>query len=167
MGVVNVWRRQRLPLIALAVTAIAAVGVHVWLDVLPASSRGQQTITVVDAESPAEVAGYTIALDSARWSEFEAPDGSRTLSIRLDSRAGADATTCGTFSLTEVDGGRVWENARSALDVPSDAGERGCQAESATAEILAVFLLPDSADGPFWLDIPGDGSEVARFPVEP
>lgn len=161
----NGWRRQRVPLIALAATALTVVGVHVWLDVIPASTRGAQTITVADPE--ADIAGQTITLDSVLWSEFDAPEGSRTLSIRLDARAGAEATTCGTFALTEVDGVRVWENARAVLDVPSDAGERACLEESPPYGILAVFLLPADADGPFWLDIPGDGGEVARFSVEP
>lgn len=163
------WRRQRLPLIALAVTAVAAIGVHVWLDVLPASTRDAQTITMAEPaiDPQAEIAGQTITLGSARWSEFDAPEGSRTLSIRLDARAGAEATACGTFTLTEVDGGRVWENARAVLEVPSDAGERGCLEESGPYGILAVFLLPAAAEGPFWFDIPGNGDEIARFPAEP
>lgn len=159
------WRRQRLPLIALAAAALAVVGVHVWLDVLPASTRSSQTITVADPE--ADIAGQTIRLDSAMWSEFDAPDGSRTLSIRVDARTGTGATTCGTFSLTEVDGGRTWENARTLLDVPTDAGERACLEESGPYGILAVFLLPADAEGPFWFDIPGDDGEIARFSVEP
>jgi hypothetical protein len=166
---VNWWRRQRLPLIALAVTAVAAIGVHVWLDVIPASTRGAHTITMAEPQDDpqAEIAGQTITLDSAVWSEFDAPEGARTLSIRLDARPGADATTCGAFALTEVDGGRVWEKADAELEVPSDAGARGCLEESVSYRILAVFLLPAEAEGPFWFDIPGDDGESARFSVEP
>lgn len=168
MGAVSWWRRQRVPLIALVVTAAAAIGVHVWLDVLPASERVNRTITMADPR--AEISGQTITLDAAEWAEFEAPEGSRTLSIRLDARAGTEGTSCGTFALTEVDGGRVWENARTVLDVPSEAGERSCQEaspEPAAYEILAVFLLPPDAEGPFWFDIPGLDGEVARFSVAP
>lgn len=165
MDLMSWWRRQRLPLIALAAGAVAAVGVHVWLDVLPASTRVAQTITVADPQ--AEIAGQTIALERSTWSEFDAPEGSRTLSIRLDARAGAEATTCGTFALTEQHSGRVWENARSVLGVPSDAAESSCQTESAPYEILAVFLLPADADGPFWFDVPGDSGAIARFSVDP
>lgn len=157
------WRRQRVPLAALLVAAAAVVAVHVWLDVLPATSGDPSTIEADDGS--AEIAGQTLSLDSARWDEFEAPEGSRTLSIRIDSDGGADATTCGLFTLSEADGDRVWSNARSVLDVPFDAGESYCQEASGPYAMLAVFLLPDDAGGPFVLEVPGDG-EVARFPVE-
>lgn len=157
------WRRQRVPLAALLVAAAAVVAVHLWLDVLPATSGDPSTIDAVDGS--AEIAGQTLSLDSARWDEFEAPDGSRTLSIRIASGGGADATTCGLFTLSEADGDRVWSDARSALDVPFDAGESYCQEASGPYAMLAVFLLPDDARGPFVLEVPGDG-EVARFPVE-
>jgi hypothetical protein len=156
-------RRQRATLIALVVAAVAVVGVHVWFDVLPNSEESR----VVDAQDrSAHIAGQTLALDSARWGEFEAPSGSRTLSIRMESDGGPDATTCGLFTLAEAQGDRVWSNARSALDVPYEAGESYCLEESGPYAILAVFLLPDDAEGPFLLDVPGD-DEIARFPVEP
>lgn len=158
------WRRQRVSLIALAVAAIAVVGVHVWLDVLPAAPNATSAIDAGD--DTAEVAGQTFTVDSARWDEFEAPDGSRTLSIRIDSGGGAEATTCGLLTLAEAQGDRVWSNARGVLDVPFDEGESFCQEASGPYTLLTVFLLPDDADGPFMLELPGDG-EVARFPVEP
>lgn len=158
------WRTQRFALVALVVAAAAAIAVHVWFDVLPAAPKSTQ---VQDAEDGrAEVAGQTLRLDSARWDEFEAPAGSRTLSIRIDARAEGDAAGCGMFTLAETEGARVWANARSALDVPYDEGESGCQKESGSYAILAVFLLPDDADGPFVLDVPGT-DEIARFPIEP
>lgn len=158
------WRRQRVALIALLTAAVAVVGVHVWFDVLPAAPAGTAVIEAPDGS--AEIAGQILALESARWDEFEAPDGSRTLSIRIESRGGAGATTCGLFTLAEAEGDRVWSNARSVLDVPFEAGESFCQEESGPYAILAVFLLPDDAEGPFVLEIPGDG-EIARLPVEP
>ncbi|KJQ56121.1 hypothetical protein [Microbacterium sp. SA39] len=157
------WRRQRVALIALAVAVAAVIGVHVWFDVLPGSDEPR----VIEAqERSAVIAGQNLTVDSARWSEFEAPSGSRTLSIRVDSDGGPDATTCGLFTLAEAQGDRVWANARSALDVPYEAGESYCLEESGPYAILAVFLLPDDAGGPFLLDIPGD-DEIARFVVEP
>lgn len=157
------WRRQRVALTALLVAAAAVVAVHVWLDVLPAATGDPTTIDAGDGA--AEIAGQTLVVDSVRWDEFEAPEGSRTLSIRIDSGGGADATICGVFTLAEADGDRVWSNARSVLDVPVEAGESYCQEASGPYVILAVFLLPDDADGPFVLEVPGDG-EVARFPIE-
>jgi hypothetical protein len=157
------WRRQRVALAALVVAAAAVVGVHVWLDVLPASG-GPSMIEAADGT--ADVAGQTLELGTARWDEFEAPEDSRTLSIRIDAGGGPDSTTCGQPTLAEVEGERVWSNARSALEVPYDAGESACLAGSGPYVILAVFLLPEDADGPFVLDIAGDG-EIVRFPVEP
>lgn len=158
------WRRQRVALIALLVAAVAVVGVHVWFDVLPAST--DDTSVVEARDGSAEIAGQSLALDSARWGEFDAPAGSRTLSIRIASGGGSAATSCGQFTIAEAEGDRVWSNARSVLDVPFEAGESYCHQASGPYAILAVFLLPDDAEGPFVLEIPGDG-EVARFPVEP
>ncbi|MBT2483473.1 MULTISPECIES: hypothetical protein [unclassified Microbacterium] len=158
------WQRQRLALTALAVAAVAVVGVHVWLDVLPAAESSTQIMTAENGR--AEIAGQTLTLSSVRWGEFEAPDGSRTMSIRLDSDGGPDAESCGLFTLAEVEGDRVWSNARTGLDVPYDAGASYCQEESGPYVILAVFVLPDGVDGPFQLEVPG-ADRSARFAVDP
>lgn len=159
------WTRQRIPMIALAVTAVAAVGVHVWLDVIPSMPDTPKVVAAVDDE--AAIAGQQLELDAVHWDEYDAPAGSRTLSIRLDARAGADPSTCGAFTLSETSGPRVWRNARSALDVPYDDGETGCEQEPGGYRILAVFLLPDDAAGPFDLDVPDSEGHVARFRIEP
>lgn len=147
--------------------ALAAAGVHVWLDVLPHAER--ERVTIVGSAESAEIAGQRFELGPVRWEEFDAPEGSRTLSVHLDARPGADAdaAACGAFTLTEADGGRVWLDARDDLDVPYDAGERYCLEESGPYGILAVFLVPDDAVGPFHFDIPGPDDETARFVIEP
>lgn len=160
------WRRQRTALAALAITAVATVGVHVWLDVLPAHETQAQTMTHVADGDSAEIAGQKMSLQSARWDEFEAPEGMRTMSVRLRAGGGDDATWCQDFTLSEVQGGRVWLDARSELDVPFDAGESSCREEPFSYDILAVFLVPEDAAGPFFFDVPGDTSEVARFTIE-
>lgn len=159
------WRRQRIPLLALAVAALAVVGVQVWFTVSPALTRTAQTTQVV--ESDAEIAGQTIRMASVRWDEFDAPSGSRTLSVRLGSDGGADAAACGPFVLTEPSSDRSWQESTSILDVPYDDGERSCVAESAPYDILTVFLVPDDADGPFFFDIRGPDKMTARFVIEP
>lgn len=161
----NWWRRQRVPLVALVATVIAAAGVHFWLDVLPSPEADTQTI--IEVERRGEIAGQTISVDAVRWDEFDAPSGSRTISVLLDATGGKAATTCGAFSLSEVEGPRVWLDARADVDAPSDAGERGCLEESLSYEIFVVFLVPDDAVGPFQLDIPDRDGRIARFIIEP
>ena len=158
------WRQQRTALIALVVAAAAMVGATVWLDVLPSI---RPTDRVIEAESSVELAGQTLSLGPAEWGEFEAPDGARTLSVRLSSTGGFDASNCGQATLTETDSARTWLSSRADLDVPYDEGESSCIAETASYRILLVFLLPDDADGPFVLDLEGSDDDLARFIVEP
>ncbi|GAB3595760.1 hypothetical protein [Microbacterium tumbae] len=158
-------RSQRIALSALLFTVIAVVGVSLWLDILPVAD--QERVTVVRAEGDVEVAGQELRYRAARWDEFAAPEGARSVSIRLHSSGGPDAALCGEFRLSEADGGRTWLDAHTELDVPYDAGAPYCQEESAPYEILAVFLIPENADGPFVLDIPGEDDVVFRFAVEP
>lgn len=160
------WKRQRAAVAALALAVVATVGVHVWLDVMPAVQTQAQNITSVAEGESAEIAGQTLSLRSARWDEFEAPHGMRTVSVRLNASGGDDATWCREFMLSEVHGDRVWLDARSELDVPYDAGEASCRDESFAYEILAVFLIPKDAPGPFHFDIPGESGAVTRFAIE-
>ncbi len=157
------WRRQRAALTALVVAAVATVSVHVWLDVLPQMQAQVQSITQVADGETVQIAGQTMSFRSARWDEFEAPEGLRTVSVRLNAGGGDEATWCRDFTLAEAHGDRVWLDARSAVDVPYDAGEASCRDESFAYEILAVFLVPEDAVGPFRFDVPGELGEVTRF----
>lgn len=160
----NWWRRQRTALIALAVAATTCAGVHVWLDVLP--TLEDEDVTMVAPGRSADLAGQQLSLSSTAWGEFEAPDGMRSLSVLLSASGGSDASICGATSLTEPATGRVWLDGRSLVDVPYERGESSCTVESGSYDVLAVFVVPDDAAGPFELDVPGDG-DVARFVIEP
>jgi hypothetical protein len=157
-------REQRTALIALAVAASAAIGAYLWLDVLP--SLDVERRASVEAENTAEIAGQTVTLGATQWSEFEAPAGSQTLSVRLKASGGPDAELCGPFELTEPGSSRVWLSSRAGLDVPYDDGEASCVAEDAPYRILLVFLVPDDAVGPFRLTMTGP-TEIVRFEIEP
>lgn len=158
------WRAQRTALIALVIAAAAMVGASVWLDLVPSI---RPTDRVIEAETSVDLAGQTLSLGRVEWGEFEAPEGSRTLSVRLSSSGGSDTALCGQSMLTEVESARTWLSSRTALDVPYDEGERSCIKEPASYRILLVFLLPDDADGPFHLDIEGSDDDVARFVIDP
>ena len=161
---VSWWRRQRTALIALVVAAVAMVAVTVWLDVLPSA---RPTDRVVEADTSVDIAGQTLTLGATEWGEFEAPSGSRTLSVRLSSSGGFDASLCGRSTLTEPDSSRTWVSSRKGLEVSSDDGESSCTVETDAYRILLVFLLPDDADGPFRLDIEGSDDVLARFDIDP
>ncbi|WP_146008166.1 hypothetical protein [Microbacterium aurantiacum] len=163
------WRRTHgRALAALLVAATATVGVHLWFDVLQAG--GPEERARILAEGTTEIGGHELTLISARSDEFEAPAGSKTLSVRLDARSDVDAAPCGSITLTETSGKRSWIVAQSDVDTSSDADARDaeatCGAGSPFYRILSVFLLPDDATGPFWLDVPVGVGEIARFRVE-
>lgn len=162
------WRQTHgRALAALLIAVAATVAVHVWFDVLPAGGPEQPGYIV--AEGTTEIAGHELTVVSARRDEFEAPAGSTTLSLRLDARSDADAAPCGHIALTEIGGNRTWLDARSDVDVPSDTDDvdtdATCEEGSPFYRILSVFLLPDDAVGPFWLDLPV-GDEILRFRIE-
>lgn len=158
------WRRQRLSLIALAIAAVAMLGATVWLDIVPSI---RPTDRVIEAESTVDIAGQTLTLGPTEWGEFETPEDTRVLSIRLASSGGSDAALCGQAALTEIDRDRTWLSSRKDLDVSSADGENSCLPESASYRILLTFLLPDDAEGPFLLDIEGSDDDLARFRIDP
>lgn len=159
-------REQRVALPALALSAVAVIGVYLWLDVQPAVEK--ESVTFVSAEDgSAEIAGQELSVTSARWDEFSGPEATRTLSIRLRASGGPESTTCGAVSLSEVDGSRTWLDASRLVDVPYDEGESYCIEESGPYDIISVFAVPEDAAGPFYLDIAGEHDVVARFLIEP
>ncbi|MCG1037933.1 hypothetical protein, partial [Polaribacter sargassicola] len=105
-------RRQRTALVALIAAAAALVGVSVWLDVLPAQESAPPAPR--DSDGPVDMGGNRLELVRAVPNEFPAPAGAHTLSIRLSADSAEDAERCGTFTLREKDGERVWLTAGSA-----------------------------------------------------
>lgn len=162
----NWLRTHRLSLTALMFCIAAVAGVHLWLDVMPIADRQNQAITVVDG-GKVEIAGQELTLENARWDEYPAPDGARVVTVHMRGSGGPESTTCGRVTLSEVHGSRTWLDANDVIDVPYEAGTSSCTKESAPYDIISVFLVPDDAEGPFFLDIAGEDRTVTRFPVEP
>jgi len=159
-------RAQRIALIALLCSAIATVGVYVWLDVLTVAEATNESIVTASGGS-AEISGQELVLGEVVWDEYPAPAGSRLLSIHVRSSGGPEAAMCGIVTLSEQRGERTWLDADDLIDVPYEAGESYCIAESAPYDIVSVFALPADAGGPFFLDIAGEDHRVARFLIEP
>lgn len=154
------WRRQRTAAIALMIAAMVAAGT-IWLfEVVP--SRDEPTVSTTVATTTVTVDGNTIDPPTVRVDEFAGPAGTTTVSVRVPARSDADASSCGSFTLTERATGRVWVTAGSEVDVSDDDAERSCVPDSASYTILAVFLLPDDVSGLFWFDMTFDDT-VVRF----
>ncbi|MBO9624935.1 MAG: hypothetical protein J7484_01020 [Microbacterium sp.] len=158
------WRRRRLAIGGLVLAALAAFGAHFWYDVRPRIGADKPYVTA-DESGAVEAGGNRLSIWSVTRAEFEAPTGSTTLSVRMHAASTEDSERCGAVTLTEADGGRVWLDARRDVDIRSDE-EHSCQEGSASYDILAVFLLPDDARGPFWLDVPIGRSDQVRLLVE-
>lgn len=156
------WRRQRVALVALIAAVAALIGVSVWLDVLPAQEAAPPAPRV--AGGTVDIGGNRLELVRSIPDEFPAPAGAHTLSIRLSADSAEDAERCGAFTLRERDGERVWLTAGSAVDVRYGDEENSCRKGTDSYRILSVFLLPNDAEGPFWLDI-AVGDDTVRFPV--
>lgn len=160
------WRQQRRALLALLITASAVLGVYAWLDLIP-SLQAQTEVVTTAVDGEAEFGDQHFDLRSARWDEFTAPDGARTLSITVTVRPGDEPDQCGPLVLREVDGAREWADARETIGAPWDAGDSYCDQEaSAPYRLFAVFLIPEDVTGPFWLSIDGIYGESVRFFVE-
>lgn len=159
-------RTHRLALTALMFCVAAVAGVHLWLDVMPIAERQEKTITVVEDDT-IEIAGQELTLEDARWDEYPSPDGTRVVSVHMRGSGGPDSTSCGRVTLSEVHGSRTWLDADDVIDVPYDAGAAYCMNESEPYDIISVFLVPDDAEGPFFLDIDGEDRAVTRFLIEP
>lgn len=157
------WRMRRLALTGLLAATLAAAGMHVWFQTLPALEGSEPSVVISDGS--VELGGHLLRVSSTRWGQFDAPEGSTTFSVVLDARSDQESALCGDIALAEANGSRVWLQAHRDLDATSD-DEWSCQEDSRFYGILAVFLLPEDASGPFWLDVPIGSSEVLRFRLD-
>lgn len=163
-------RRAVLPVVALAVTLVGAVGVHVWFD----APSFPFTAPVVEeaVRGQGEVAGNALVFRSAAFDpdDVRTPEGTRVLAVRLDVTAVSD-TGCAVPELTETTGRqRTWVPANGVVGSGDDFTSSSTCSGFADDPypIRANFLLPEDARGPFVLDFRASGSDDRlRFKVDP
>ncbi|MEW2459359.1 hypothetical protein [Microbacterium sp. K41] len=170
------WRRNAVALVALAVLApvtAAAVGWQEWYQYFGFGARAVTAITV-DEDASADLAG-------AEWgpvrggeiddvSGLDVPDGTRLIAVAVPVDASTAGIGCETPKLVERATGREWRPVRLEIGLLSDPDEpETClSAEAGEYELVVPFVVPDDAEGPFWVDVrPYDaGGSFLRFAFE-
>jgi hypothetical protein len=167
------WRRNALPLVALAVLAPATFGVigyHEWDSYF--SGRATQPITVP--------AGERVDFAGAEWGPAamlpfpmaEAPADAQVVVVGFAVDAADAALLCEQPVLREI-GGLQREWTRSSLSLPLGLEgvdvEGTCRSDRMDRQrVTTLFMLPLDAEGPFALDVDlADGdSRFVRFVVD-
>jgi len=171
------WRNNLVALVALAVllpATAATVGYQEWYQYFGFGARAVTPVMVPDDES--------VELVGATWgplrggevqdlSGLDVPDGTRLLGVVVPVDASTEGVACETPKLVEQSTGREWRPVRLAIGLlsSSDEPETCLSTESGEYEMIVPFVVPDDADGPFWVDVrPYDaGGAFLRFSFEP
>lgn len=160
------WRRNAVPLTAIAVLLPVTVGVvavnewSAWDQAHPS-----RPVTV----EPGASASYGGALIGPATSSFtvdeEAPAGTRVVRANVLITPGDDPLSCGSPHLREAGGqGRQWNEA--SLELSSEIGDdrrTSCASDLPIRYSLTLsYLVPDDASGPFVIELES-ADEFPRF----
>lgn len=174
----NWWRRNAAALGILAVlvpATVLTIGWREWHEVY--DNAGRRTFAIeVPVDGTTELAGATWgpvrsgALEDL--SGLDAPAGTRVIAAAIMvSPDGHDPVACMRPVLVEQSTGRQWNEMRIELGFDYNPDEPTACVSDATEpyEIFVPFVVPDDAEGPFWVDVAplGVGSTFVRFAIEP
>jgi len=171
------WRRNRLALIALVIlvpATAAAIGWQEWYQYFGFGARPVSAVEVDEDES-IEFAGATWGPirggEIADVTGLDVPRDSRLIAVAVPVQASTEGIGCATPTLVEQSTGRGWDPVRDRIGLEYDSDEpTTCNSsEAGDYELILPFVVPDDADGPFWVDImPYDaGGSYLRFSFEP
>lgn len=173
------WRRNTAAVVALAVLVPAtalAVGWREWHEVYDDPSQYTRDV-LPDEDGTIEIDGAVLGPAKAdTFTEadgFELPDGAKVVAVKItvDNADLDDPIRCWWPTLVEQSTGREWAQMSNELGLSSDPDVQTECDPSPTGpyDIIVPFIVPDDAEGPFWLDIDPDESDgaFARFPVTP
>lgn len=171
------WRRNRLGLVVSAVllpATVFAVGWENWHLMYDFGARPVDPIIVAEDDS-AELVGASFGpVRSAvieDLSGLDVPDGAKVIAAAVPVDPGPKGVSCRRPTLTQQSSGRQWALMRSEIGVPYNPDEpEFCSAdELGDYELIAPFVIPEDAEGPFWLDVwPQDsGGMFLRFSIDP
>ncbi|HWK78535.1 MULTISPECIES: hypothetical protein [unclassified Microbacterium] len=171
------WRRNAVALIGVAVLVpmtAAAIGWQEWYQYFGFGARAVTAIAVAEDD--------TVDFVGATWGPIrggeiddltglDVPDGTRLLAAAIPVQASTEGIGCETPKLVEQSTGRIWTPTRLEIGLLSDPDEpETClSAEAGDYELIVPFVVPDDAEGPFWVDVrPYDaGGSFLRFSFEP
>ncbi|WP_188434790.1 hypothetical protein [Microbacterium murale] len=171
------WRSNLLALVALVVLipmTTAAVGWQEWYQYFGFGARAVTGIEVAEKDT-ADLVGATWG--PVRGGEVEdvsgldVPDDTRLIAVAVPVDARAEGIGCETPKLVEQSTGREWRPVRLEIGLLSspDEPETCISDELGEYEMIVPFVVPDDAEGPFWVDVrPYDaGGSFLRFSFEP
>jgi hypothetical protein len=167
------WRRNRIPLAAIAVLLPLTVGV-IAMNEWSEWDLGHATKPiVVPAGETASYGGATIGPATAEFADDPlAPQGTRVVSTIVLITPGDSPISCATPQLREAGGaGRQWDEASFELERDFDADRNTfCNSEVPIRYSLTLdYLVPDDAAGPFVIELESGEElpEFVRLVVEP
>ena len=171
------WRRNLVALIALAVllpATAATIGWQEWYQYFGFGARASAAVEVTDGDT-AELAGATWGPirggEITDVSGLDVPDGTRLIAAGIPVDASIEGIGCDSPTLVEASTGREWRPVRSeiGLQYDPDEPERCLSEDAGEYELIVPFVVPDDAEGPFWVDVmPYDaGGSFVRFSFEP
>lgn len=172
---VSWWRRNRLPLlvVALLIPALAAGVTGFQWFISYGSAPGGVVAQGAEGE-PTMLDGATWGPVRSGWIRDDAgldvPDGARVFAAIVPVDPDSSGVRCSTPRLVQQSTGREWSPLRAEIGLGFNADEHDmCPSDAADPYELAVaFVLPEEAEGPFWVEIPvGVEGGTLRFPVDP
>lgn len=170
------WRRNTVPLIALAVLAPVTAGVIGWNE-WQEYFQGRSTSAVAP-----ETEDGTVELAGATWGPIRGqylenvegltlPDGTEVVVAVIPVAPGEDPPSCLAPTLIEQSSGREWSEGRFDLGVSSNPDEPTICDSTATEpyELLLPYIVPKDAEGPFWVNIApaAVAPQMVQFSIDP
>lgn len=169
------WRRNRIALAALAVllpiTAATLVGVawaryYAYEPTIPRDPGTDGTVELADADW-----GPVRAKDLTGGEGLIAPADSRVIGVAVPVDPHGEPPRCSSPTLVEQSTGRRWEHMTYDLGFEYSSDEHtfcaspeededGEPLPLGPYEIVVGYIVPEDAEGPFWVEI----SEISSFP---
>lgn len=172
------WRRNTAALIALAVLLPAsawAIGWREWSSMYDNGSIRSRPVMpdddgVVTLDGTFWGPARSASLDSSE--DPSIPAGTQVVGVKVpvDNRDRSEPSSCPSPVLVEQSSGRQWSEMSFELGSYDVESPVSCDSERYdTYELFVPFIIPDDAEGPFWIEISpyGAGSEFVRLPVAP
>lgn len=170
------WRRNAMPLIALAVLAPVTIGVIGWNE-WQEYFQGRSTSAIAP-----ETEDGTVELGGATWGPIRSqylenvegltlPEGAEVLVAVIPVVPGDEPVSCFPPTLIEQSSGREWNEGRFDLGLTSSSEEPTSCDSTVTEpyELLMPYIVPEDAEGPFWVNIAPSAAtpKIVQFSIDP